>query len=84
MSPKLPFDGLSGEPEWETSDGRRIPVSKLETSHLRNIIAYLQERIQELDKNDSDWAIERIVEAEEWLDILEEEASERQERGFTW
>jgi len=71
--------------EWETSDGRRIPISKLETPHLKNIISYLERYIEDLDQSDniSDWAMERIVQAEDWLDILEEEFKER-DTGFTW
>lgn len=84
MSPQLPYTGPSGEPEWEAADGRRIPVSKLSLSHLKNIIAHLERRIQELDEDESDWSLERIVEAEDWLDILAEELEKRAARGFTW
>jgi len=85
VSPQLPYTGPSGEPEWEAADGRRIPVSKLSLSHLKNIIALLERRIRELDdEDDSDWTLERIIEAEEWLDILAEELERRAARGFTW
>ena len=72
------------DPEWEAADGRRIPVSKLSLSHLKNIMALLERRIQELDEDKSDWSLERIVETEDWLDVLGEELERREARGFTW
>lgn len=37
---------------WEAGDGRKIPVSKLDTEHLANIIEYLRTRArEELSKN---------------------------------
>lgn len=81
MSPQLPY---GNDPEWEAADGRNIPVSKLSLSHLKNIIALLERRIQELDEDESDWSLERIVEAEDWLNILEGELEKRTARGFTW
>ncbi len=82
MSPSLPY---GDNPEWETADGRKIPVSELSASHLKNIVALLEKRIRELDdEDDSDWTLERIIEAEEWLDALEEELERRAARGFTW
>lgn len=81
MSPQLPY---GDDPEWETADGRRIPVSELSLSHLKNIVALLERRIQELDEDEGDWSLERIVEAEDWLDVLEEELEKRTARGFTW
>lgn len=75
------------DPKWETADGERIPVSKLTNFHLKNIIAVLERRIQKLDEgesgNPSDWILQRIVEIEDWLDVLEEEKDGRG-TGFSW
>lgn len=49
---------------WTTRDGKRIPLEKLETSHLDNIINLLE-------RSKKNFVVE------EWLDALKEEGERR-------
>lgn len=37
---------------WETREGKKIPVSKMENSHLKNTIRYLERRENQLAKEE--------------------------------